>query len=265
MAERRMMAKTVIETDKFMDMPATAKVLYFYLMLAADDDGFVANPKSIMRQINAGEDDMRILLAKGYVIIFDSGVIVIVHWKIHNYIQKDRYHKSTCEERKYIKLNDSKAYELVNVGSVSDLDTSRIQSGYSSDTTCIQNGDIGKDRLGKDRLGKSSSSGKYHDDDEMSSIFHFYEENFSTISGFTAEVLEGLRDTYSSEWVMQAMKACAKAGRQKCNIKYLEGVLKGWKADGYAKPWEQSSKAESETKKRFEEEKKAYRREVKWY
>ena len=260
MAERRMMAKSVIETDKFMDMPATAKVLYFYLMLAADDDGFVANPKSIMRQINAGEDDMKILLAKGYVIVFDSGVIVIVHWKIHNYIQKDRYRKTNCEEKKFLKVNSNKAYELIDLDSVSNLDTSRIQSGYNLDTPCIQSGYVGKDRIGKD-----SSSSDENDDDEHMKMILFYEENFSTVSSYVSELLDSLKEDYSYEWVMQAMKTCAKAGRQKCNIKYLEGVLKGWKADGGAKPWEQSSKAESEAKKKFEEEKKAYRREVKWY
>lgn len=265
MAERRMMAKSVIKTDKFMDMPATAKVLYFYLMLAADDDGFVANPKSIMRQINAGEDDMKILLAKGYVLIFESGVIVIVHWKIHNYIQKDRYRKTVCEEKKYIKVNSNKAYELIDLDSVSNMDTSRIQDGYNMDTPCIQSGYVGKDRIGKDRIGKGSSSSDENDDDEHLKMIRFYEENFSTVSGYISELLDSLKEDYSYEWVMQAMKACARAGRQKCNARYLEGVLKGWKADGISKPWEQSNKAESEAKKKFEEEKKAYRREVKWY
>lgn len=75
--------------------------------------------------------------------------------------------------------------------------------------------------------------------EDMRKIFAFYEENFSTISSFTAECLENLRDEYTTEWVLEGMKRCAEGGRPKCNLRYLEGVLRGWKADGIAKPWQQ--------------------------
>lgn len=80
---------------------------------------------------------------------------------------------------------------------------------------------------------------------EMTSIYSFYEENFSTISSFQAEVLEGLKDTYSKEWVLEGMKRCVEGGRPKCNLKYLEGVLRGWKADGVEKPWARRKCAET--------------------
>ena len=94
MANRRMFSLDVIDTDKFMDMPLSAQALYFHLGLRADDDGFVASPKKIMKIVDCKQDDMKVLIAKGYVIPFESGLIVIRHWKMHNYIQTDRYRKT---------------------------------------------------------------------------------------------------------------------------------------------------------------------------
>lgn len=273
MAEKRMFAKGIIDSDMFLDMPPTSQNLYFHLGMRADDEGFINNAKRIMRDVRASESDMRTLIQNQYIIPFDSGVIVITHWRLHNWIRKERIHPTSCEaEKALLEMDGTGKYKLKNndVSQLSDMCQSNVsQLSDGCQPTVSKVTAKCRPSIDKNSIDKSSSSNAraraYHDDDEMSSIFHLYEENFSTISGFTAEVLEDLRDTYSSEWVMQAMKACAKAGRQKCNIKYLEGVLKGWKADGYVKPWEQSSKAESEAKKRFEEEKKAYRREVKWY
>ena len=139
MAERRMMSKSIIKSDTFLDMPATTQNLYFHMLLDADDDGFINAPKSIMRMIGAKEDDMKVLVAKQFVIPFESGVVVIKDWKIHNYIQNDRYKPSTLPERNLLNIQKDKTYTLK--GDVSKLDTECIQTVY-----------IGKDRLGKDRL-----------------------------------------------------------------------------------------------------------------
>lgn len=141
MAERRMMSKSIIKSDTFLDMPATTQNLYFHMLLDADDDGFINAPKSIMRMIGAKDDDMKVLAAKQFVIPFESGVVVIKDWKIHNYIQNDRYKPSTLPERDLLNIQKDKTYTLKN-------DVSRM------DTECIQNVSIGKDRLGKVRLGK---------------------------------------------------------------------------------------------------------------
>lgn len=141
MSERRMMAKSIIKSDQFLDMPATTQNLYFHILLDADDDGFINAPKSIMRMIGAKDDDMKVLVAKQFVIPFESGVVVIKDWKIHNYIQNDRYKPSTLPERDLLNIQKDKTYTLKN-------DVSRM------DTEWIQNVSIGKDRLGKDRLGK---------------------------------------------------------------------------------------------------------------
>jgi len=95
-----MFAKTIVLSDAFLDMPPTARCLYFTLGMFADDDGFVNNPKSIMRQCGATEDDIKILLAKKFVLAFESGVIVIKHWRINNYLQKDRITPTKYVEEK---------------------------------------------------------------------------------------------------------------------------------------------------------------------
>ena len=91
MASRRMFSKDVVCSDRFLDMPASAQALYFQYGLEADDDGFVSAPKKILRLTNASDDDLKILVAKGFLIPFDSGVVVIRDWKINNYLRRDRY------------------------------------------------------------------------------------------------------------------------------------------------------------------------------
>ena len=90
MAERRMFAKTIVLSDAFLDMPLGARCLYMTMGMLADDDGFVNAPKSIMRQCGASDDDLKVLISKKFVLPFESGVIVIKHWRINNYLQKDR-------------------------------------------------------------------------------------------------------------------------------------------------------------------------------
>ena len=132
MAERRMCAKSICLSDAFLDMPATTRSLYFTLLLLGDDDGFVNNPKSIMRQTGASIDDLNLLIAKKFILTFDSGVIVIKHWRIHNYIQKDRYKETKyLDEKNQLTIDQKGAY------------TQCIQDVYSLDT---------QDRLGKDKL-----------------------------------------------------------------------------------------------------------------
>ena len=111
MAERRMFAKTIVTSDAFLDMPATTRSLYMLLCVLADDDGFVNAPRSIMRQSGATDDDMKLLIAKRFVLTFESGVVVIKHWRIHNLIQKDRYKETKyLEEKSMLALDENNAY-----------------------------------------------------------------------------------------------------------------------------------------------------------
>lgn len=139
MAERRMFSKSVVCSDLFLDMPATTQNLYFQLGMNADDDGFVDSPKTIARMIGAGQDDLQLLSEKEYILPFKSGVIVLKHWRISNYIQKDRYHPTQYEkELAELEVSKTKAYALKN-----HLDTECIQDVSKMDTEV---------RLGKESI-----------------------------------------------------------------------------------------------------------------
>lgn len=114
MSEKRMFAKSIVLSDDFLDMPATARCLYFTMNMLADDDGFVNSPKSIMRQCMASADDMKILLAKCYLIPFDSGIVVIRHWRINNYLRCDRYTPTKyLEEKSQLLIEKDGSYSKI--------------------------------------------------------------------------------------------------------------------------------------------------------
>ena len=147
MAQRRMFSQKVTETDKFLDMGMTAQSLYFHLGMNADDDGFVGNPKSIKRMIGASEDDLKALVEKDYLIVFDDGVVVIKDWRVSNYVKPDRYTPTIyTDDRKLIGLDKNKRYQFVpdlepernQVGT--EMEPKRIQSGDKMEPECIQNG-----------------------------------------------------------------------------------------------------------------------------
>lgn len=119
MPEKRMFTKKITESDAFLDMPLSSQCLYFHLNMNADDDGFVNNPKRIMRQIGASEDDMKLLITKAFILVFESGVIVIKHWRMHNTLQNDRYHPTDYqEEYALIGLKENKAYTWKQNGNI---------------------------------------------------------------------------------------------------------------------------------------------------
>jgi hypothetical protein len=139
MAERRMFAKTIIDSDAFLDMPLSSQALYFHLSMRADDDGFLNNAKKIQRTIGSADDDLKILFAKNFIIPFESGVCVIKHWMIHNMIQKDRYKPTMYgEEKEKLSIKNNKSYTML--------------------TECIHDGNspLPQVRLGKSSLGEVS-------------------------------------------------------------------------------------------------------------
>ena len=118
MAERRMFAKTIIDSDAFLDMPMSARLLYYDLSMRADDDGFVNSPKKIMKTIGATDDDLRILAIRKFIIPFDNGIVVIKHWYIHNYIRKDTYNETPYKEQKeLLEFDENKSYRLKDLPS----------------------------------------------------------------------------------------------------------------------------------------------------
>ena len=131
MARRRMFSKAIIDSDAFLDMPVTTQLLYFHLSMRADDDGFINKPKSIMRACGGNDDDMKILIAKKFIIPFESGIVVIKHWKIHNLIAKDRYTETNYKEEKAtLMLDEKNAYTLC----IQDVNKTETQVSIGKDS-----------------------------------------------------------------------------------------------------------------------------------
>ena len=153
MAKRRMFAKTIIDSDAFLDMPASTQLLYFHLSMRADDDGFINKPKSIMRSCGGNDDDMKLLVAKKFIIPFESGIVVIKHWKIHNLIAKDRYTETKYKEEKAtLMLDENNAYTnciqdvnkmdtQVSIGKVSQVKSRLVEVRGNVDTEHDSNED----------------------------------------------------------------------------------------------------------------------------
>lgn len=182
MAERRMFAKTIIDSDAFLDMPLSAQALYFHLSMRADDEGFLGNPKRIRGMIGASEDDLKLLIVKRFLISFKSGVVVIRHWRIHNYIQSDRYKETAyVEEKSSLSLDGNKAY------------TQCIQDGYNSDTQVSielvksKNREVSK-KVSKEREDAGMGAGAYAREsyDELLDRLGFREELKKQVFKFIA-------------------------------------------------------------------------------
>lgn len=229
MADRRMMSKTVIDTDMFLDMPISAQSLYFHLLLRADDDGFLKNIKTIMRTVGASPDDIKLLIAKQYLLLFESGVVAIKHWRVHNVIRKDRYKPTTCDERNLIELDSSGEYKLLT-------------------TAGIPNGNPGKVRLGKVRLEKREkrevtqeemSKEKNSRMLESKKLMEVYQKNIKPVTGgMEHEKLLALLDSYGLDLCLKAIDRAVL--RKKRSFGYVEGILRRWRQDGYDEPEEEN-------------------------
>ena len=147
MAERRMFAKTIIDSDAFLDMPLSTQCLYFHLSMRADDDGFINNPKKIQRMIGCGDDDLKLLVAKQFIVPFESGIVVIKHWKIHNYIRNDRYKETIHRDEKAMLITkDNKEYAI------------GLPVGIPNDDQRDTQVRLGEDSLGKESKDKSNKT-----------------------------------------------------------------------------------------------------------
>lgn len=253
MAQRRMFSRKITESDSFLDMPLSTQVLYFHLNMGADDDGFVGNAKTIKRMIGASDDDLKLLISKEFIFPFDSGVVVIRDWRIHNYIRKDRYNETYYKsEKAMIEVKENNQYKVIDNNN-SKCHTNCIptvdQVSYQMDTQVR----IGKDRLelGKDRLATTAAVAENNDvsvtsqdatdkkeirqekelDNSSSSsaniqqVLYFYQNNFGVMSPYIHYDLEDWAKTLSPELVIRAMQKASEAGK---NYSYAKGILRSW-------------------------------------
>lgn len=154
MAERRMFTQKIVDSDAFLDMPLTAQALYFHLNMRADDDGFVNNPKKIQRMIGAAEDDLKLLIAKRFLLAFENGVVVIKHWRMHNLLRKDRYNPTQYQEQmEQLLLKGNGSYtENIEIPTIETPDNQVATTWQPHDNHMATQDRIGEDSIGKDRI-----------------------------------------------------------------------------------------------------------------
>lgn len=228
MAERRMFAKTIIDSDAFLDMPLSAQALYFHLSMRADDDGFVNNPKKIQRMVGASDDDCKLLILKRFILTFESGVIVIKHWKIHNYIQKDRYKETVyLKEKSELAIDENNSY-TERIQNVSKLDT---QVSIGKDRVSIDKDSIDKKENIKEKVDKNCEKEKPLD---TQTATHTQKHKYGTYNNvlLTDEELEkilAMQDgkeaiEYLSEYI--EMKGYKARSHYLCILKWVFNALK---------------------------------------
>lgn len=233
MANRRMFSKKITDTDLFMDMPSSAQNLYFHLNMNADDDGFVGSPKKIQRTIGASRDDLTILMTKQYIIPFESGVVVIKDWKIHNYIRPDRYYETMYkDEKSMLSFDENNAYKIQEKSGIPNDN----QSSYQREPQV---------RLGKGRLelgkGSGSSSSNNKEASQLKQVFNFWEQNgFGLLAPKTVQDFEywikdfekiGATTTAAIELLLHALGIAVDNGVKK--YAYVNSILKDWEQSRY--------------------------------
>jgi len=235
MAERRMFAKKIIDSDAFLDMPLSTQALYFHLSMRADDEGFINNPRKIQRMIGNSDDDMKLLIAKRFLLAFDSGVVVVKHWKIHNYIQKDRFQPTLYnEEKSMIEVDENKSYTFCKHDVyIADTRTETlieqpfepcIQDVYNPDTQVR----LGKVRKGKERVVEAvekpaaASGGIIQSFEAFQKLYQFPNE-------YQRQDISYLIEEYSDEFVAEALHIAGTKDVPKGKaINFITAVLKEW-------------------------------------
>ena len=209
MAERRMFTKKITESDAFLEMPSSAQNLYFHLNMEADDDGFVNAPKRVMRTVGASEDDFKLLLVKKFILLFESGIIVIKHWRMHNLLRHDRYHPTQYqEEYKMLTLDEENKYHWGTLENNEEQQEISWQPNGNQMAT--------EDRIGKDSKGKVSK--------------HIYGEYKNVL--LSDEELEKLKTEFPNDWeqrIETVSEYCASTGKSYKN--YLATIRKWSKKD----------------------------------
>ncbi len=214
MAERRMFAKTIIDSDAFLDMPLSTQALYFHLAMRADDDGFLNSPKKVMRMVGASEDELKVLLGKKFLMSFESGVIVIKHWKMHNYIRKDRYKETMYLEEK------SQLIEKSNGSYTIGQPLGQPESNQR----------LTQVRVGKVRLGKDSK-----DIEELEIVTDETYRKFKHLELSTVEYERLLETGYKKSQIDEQLDAIENYAKNK-NYTSLNLTVRKWLKKQYGSP-----------------------------
>lgn len=226
MAQKRMFTMKICDSDAFLDMPLSTQCLYFHLCMRADDDGFIGNPKRIQRLVGASEDDLKLLIAKRFVLTFEDGVIVIKHWKMHNYIQTDRYTPTAyLEERSMLTVKKNKAYSL----NVNKSDTKCIQS-VSTDIGLDIGLDIDKDLDIDIDIDLDKEKGKKENkrDKEPAVYFPNDEKLNKTFLGFI-QMRKSIKAKMTDRAIELMIKKINKHDNDTAIAMMEQSIMNGWK------------------------------------
>ena len=183
MANKAIFSKTIIDTDAFLEMPATTQNLYFHLNMHADDDGFIGNPKRIGRMIGASDDDFKILIAKKFIIVFESGVIVIKHWRIHNTLSKMRYKETSyLDEKSQLLIKENNAYSLdegkpLDDSRLVEMGKRQVRRTVDEQETNLSKDKLSKDKTSKDKLSEDKPSKKKSAKADLDGMIDSFTEN----------------------------------------------------------------------------------------
>ena len=221
MAQRRMFSKEITTSDHFVDMPQSTQLLYFHLGMEADDEGFIGNARMLSRAYGANSDDLKLLQAKGFIIVFESGVTVVKDWNLNNQIRKDRLKPTIYQaEKSLLTLDNTGVYQLGN-----QLPTKRQPNGNQLPTKCPHR--LGKDRLGEYRLDEDSG-----DKDPLTVISEIYQSKIGVIDGDQFQQLTEYvtLDGMELDVVIRAITEAADNGKR--NFKYILAILRNWKQNG---------------------------------
>ena len=240
MANKLMFAKSIIDSDAFLDMPATTQLLYFHLSMRADDDGFVNNPKKIQRMVGCSDDDLKLLMAKSFIIAFESGVIVIKHWKIHNYIRNDTYNETLCKtEKKMLCLDENKEYQFA-VDEPS-TDSRRAVDEPSTQVSLVKVSSV-KDSLynnnGNDDSDLSTDSDNLSTRPVISAqwvkdVIRDKWNREATENDITQAVTQLAKLNYQGEMLANALDLAAQHGSRAKNWNYVVTIIDNWINKGY--------------------------------
>lgn len=229
MANKRMFSIDVTETDSFLEMPLTAQALYFHLGMRGDDDGFVSNPRSIMRVAGCSEGDLAILAEAGYIISFRSGVIVISDWKVNNNLRNDRYKPTTFQsERSMLSETANKRYILHGAPTGNQMDTNGIPS--DNQMTPQPNVTQRNQTQRSSSVNDTAAAADPRIDSGLAEIVQHFEQVIGIFPRSALDKLQRYRDSIPAEVICKAFDEAAESGHR--SWKYANGVLKSWQADG---------------------------------
>lgn len=229
MANKRMFSIDVTETDSFLEMPLTAQALYFHLGMRGDDDGFVSNPRSIMRVTGCSEGDLAMLAEAGYIISFRSGVIVISDWKVNNNLRNDRYKPTTFQyERSMLSETANKRYILNSTPVGNQMDTNGIPSDdqMTPQPNVTQRNQTQRSSSGND----TAAAADPRTDPGLAEIVQHFQDVIGIFPRSALNKLQRWREVYPAEIIHAAIDAADENNVRKW--RYVDGVLKGWQADG---------------------------------